>query len=136
MVPRHRPCSQIPLAGLLGDRDGAGTDQAGARGKERDPEQSGPLVVPATRVAAMSGAWRTRLGPLARERRVLGLYIGTIAGRHDDVVTFAWRAPSPDPLRNGALHKGCGSLGRATGGVRLLAMALLAMALLAMPVCG
>jgi len=80
MVPRHRPCSQIPLAGLLGDRDGAGTDQAGARGKERDPEQSVPLVVPATRVAAMSGAWRTRplgsigprakgLGPLHRDHR-------------------------------------------------------------------
>jgi len=67
------------------------------------------------------------MGPLARGRRVLGLYIGTIAGRHDEGVTFrvAHGTPSPDPLRNGALHKGCGSLGRATGEVRLLAMALL-----------
>jgi len=47
------------------------------------------------------------MGPLARARRVLGLWMRTTPGGNDDVVTFAWRnsTPSPDPLRNGALKR-------------------------------
>jgi hypothetical protein len=44
--------------------------------------------------------------------------------------------PSPEPLRNGTLQKGRGSLGRATGEVRLLAMAPLHDGAAAAPAAG
>jgi len=40
-----------------------------------------------------------QVGPLARARRVLGLWMGTTPVGHDEVVTFAWRTARHPRIR-------------------------------------